>query len=116
VADLNGVEMNLAARKLVRDFFTDWRSRGGKTRKPNPGVHAAVYVRPMRRGRNANKHWHMLREFGGWWAHRVMADGVSPVKFNVAQDRLAAGTTGRTYLMHLASGARHQVQRTTGSG
>jgi len=51
VVDLNGVEMNLAARKLVSDFFTDWRSRTRQNQETKPRVHAAVYVRPMRRGK-----------------------------------------------------------------
>src|SRR5262249_40251551 len=78
VVDLNGVEMNLAARKLVRDFFTDWRSRARQNQETKPRVHAAVYVRPMRQEE-------MQTNIGICCASS--ADGVSPAKFNVAARR-----------------------------
>lgn len=36
MVDLRGVEMNLAARKLVRDFFTDRRSRARQNQETKP--------------------------------------------------------------------------------
>jgi hypothetical protein len=62
-----------AEREVVRDFFTDWRSRARQNQETKPRVHAAVYVRPMRRGRKCKQTWHMCAS---------SADGVSAAKFN----------------------------------